>query len=711
MKDIILNIYLPHFFGWVIVTSIMASILVGIILLIKILFGKKLNPRWHYLLWIILVVRLILPWSPSSSFSIYSVLSNSYEKMSQIQHRSYIFAEHEQNYNTMQFSTETVPEVYNSKDLNGELRIILERTKEKNSKNKQGNKPPISFHFIAIYIWLAGVIVLYFITYITNKKIYNTIKKQAVIPKERIVEILEKCKESMGISRDIPLILAGELSSPTVLGFFRPKILLSNQNIKLNDQQLRHIFYHELAHIKRGDVALNWLMHCLVILNWFNPIIWLAYFWMREDQEVACDAYALTFMEESERIHYGLTLISLLEQNSIYYYDPSLANLSRNKRTMKRRILMIKKFGKKSYAWSALGITAIIVVGSLTLLNAEADVENQKSAEKTQLNEDISTQNSQVGLKNNNENGTFASNEVSKEEILERMNQTHQFFDTVQGKLSFVDRENNINESVDYKINLLPGESTAQISKKSDDTESLIYYPLSDKAYSPKDILQSTSSLLAPQDFSRILNIEFDHWELKGNEKILGLNSVILEGDLEEYQNHQIKMWVHTGTGIILKMEEKSNQNLVRSYEMKEITFNNKVAKLSATEDRVNNYLSQGTLKIKHIPGNIIRIEVNQSQNGNQVIFQGSSKDLIVVNAFPENNFSKEEIVSEDKISIFNQVEANYHSLSQGQSLIWEGDNKIYSIFGQMMGTSDVYNPEDLKEIAEEIIEFEEFSS
>jgi len=77
MIDTLINVYLPHFFDWLIETSLMASILVGFILCIKVLFRNKLTPRWQYMLWIVLMIRLLLPWSPDSSYSIYSLLSYS----------------------------------------------------------------------------------------------------------------------------------------------------------------------------------------------------------------------------------------------------------------------------------------------------------------------------------------------------------------------------------------------------------------------------------------------------------------------------------------------------------------------------------------------------------------------------------------------------------------------------------------------------------
>ena len=103
---------------------------------------------------------------------------------------------------------------------------------------------------------------------------------------------------------------------------------------------------------------------------------------MREDQELACDALALTCIDAEEQIAYGHTIISLLEHYSSYYQVPSIANFSKNKRALKRRILMIKN-SKKSYRWSAIGAVAIIAVSSVSLLNARAD--KPISPEKQQI--------------------------------------------------------------------------------------------------------------------------------------------------------------------------------------------------------------------------------------------------------------------------------------------------------------------------------------
>lgn len=380
MMDMFMNVYLPHFFNWLIETSIMASILVVLILCVKLLFRNQLNPRWQYLLWMILIVRLLLPWSFSSTYSIYSIFSNSNGTAVTSFSSS---KEHMKESTDIDYSKVAKEDSF----VAGSTQVAKENKKQsRNSANQ--NDETFSFYTILIYIWLTGVIILGFTTIIINRRLLHFIKKQPMITDQRIVTIFENCKKSMSVQQKIPLFFAGNISSPTVIGFIRPKVLLSGVHSKvLNEQQLRYIFLHELAHIKRRDVGVNWLMYGLLILNWFNPILWYAYSCMREDQELACDSLALTYINSEEQLAYGHTIISLLEHYSNFYQIPSLANLSRNKKTLKRRILMIKKF-KNSYRWSVFGVATLIAVSSISLVNARVDKPTNAMNEHTELNEE-----------------------------------------------------------------------------------------------------------------------------------------------------------------------------------------------------------------------------------------------------------------------------------------------------------------------------------
>ncbi|MDA2140557.1 M56 family metallopeptidase [Bacillus cereus group sp. Bc256] len=366
MIDMLINVYLPHFFDWLIETSLMASILVGFILCIKILFRNKLTPRWQYMLWIVLMIRLLLPWSPDSSYSIYSLLS----------YRSSVSEVIPKNMP----STESIVNIESDRTVESNSKMVT-KTSEPEVEVSLEQQTPFSLYKLAMYVWLVGVFLLAVITFITNSRLYSYIKKQPDIMDEQVATVFNRCKQSMKMKKVVSLRLAGKIASPTVFSFFRPKVLLSKKHMKvLNEQQLQHVFYHELAHIKRNDVAVNWIMYSLILLNWFNPILWYAYFCMREDQELACDAYALTFIDKEEQIAYGHTIITLLEHYS--YQVPSLANLSRNKRTLKRRIVMIKKFQKKSYRLSLLGVIAIAAIAGGFLLNARITEGDERQKEK-----------------------------------------------------------------------------------------------------------------------------------------------------------------------------------------------------------------------------------------------------------------------------------------------------------------------------------------
>ncbi|MGI8362634.1 M56 family metallopeptidase [Bacillus cereus] len=401
MIEMFINVYLPHFFDWLIETSTMASTLVVLILCIKVLFRNNLTPRWQYMLWMILIIRLVLPWSPDSSYSIYSVLTYKNDDAfisSRNPVTSILIKERIQKFEYTEGAKSNTKEDIDTPS----SELATEGNKVQTYKYEKQDDKKVSFYTIIIYIWLIGVILLSVATIIMNRRLLLYIKKQPVITDEKIVKIFEECKKSMSVQRDVPLLVSGKVPSPTVFGFIRPKLLLSSVHMNiLDEQQLRYIFHHELAHIKRRDVGMNWLMHGLLILNWFNPILWYAYSCMREDQELACDELALTCIDAEEQIAYGHTIISLLEHYSGYYHVPSIANFSKNKRALKRRILMIKKFQKNSYRWSALGVVAVIAVSSVSLLNARADmptnskkqqIEEKNSMKELKTQTDISIQ-------------------------------------------------------------------------------------------------------------------------------------------------------------------------------------------------------------------------------------------------------------------------------------------------------------------------------
>ena len=112
---------------------------------------------------------------------------------------------------------------------------------------------------------------------------------------QKTLDLLEDCKETMGVGTYLAVVETARVNSPSLLGVVRPRLLLPPGTISsLGPAQLRHVFLHELAHLKRNDVLVNWLMAALQVLHWFNPLVWLAFGRMRAERELACDNLVLS---------------------------------------------------------------------------------------------------------------------------------------------------------------------------------------------------------------------------------------------------------------------------------------------------------------------------------------------------------------------------------------------------------------------------------
>ena len=146
-------------------------------------------------------------------------------------------------------------------------------------------------------------------------------------------------------------------------------------------RELRFVFLHELGHLRRQDMAVNWLMAVLQTLHWFNPVLWLAFGRMRSDRELACDALALSRAAEGENRPYGETIVRILSDLSQPNSMPGLLGILEDKGQMKNRIRMIARF-KKTSSWQgwAAGVCAVLAVFTLTDAQTDSAIPNAAPA-------------------------------------------------------------------------------------------------------------------------------------------------------------------------------------------------------------------------------------------------------------------------------------------------------------------------------------------
>jgi bla regulator protein BlaR1 len=347
---------LSTFFRWLLVSSVQVSVLICLVFAIKAALRGRLTIRWHYWLWLLLLVRMIMPWAPESKFSIFTFISQS---------KKVIVAQ------------EATEVTFPVKTVGGEPRarqdVRPERTTSQAVQVSSGIRS-LSLGLVETLslVWLLVAFALAVFAMVCNLRLWRIIKYQRPLTEGKILDLLEDCKAEMGIQTILGVVVTDRVKSPSLFGVVRPRLLLPEGILKtLSTEELRYVFLHELSHLKRHDIYLGWLMVILQILHWFNPLVWFAFGRMRVDRELACDGLVLSTMGADNSQAYGQTLVNLFKGFSQIQFVPGIAGVLENKSQLKRRITMIAQFKKGSYQWSLLAVVLLAVLGSVALTNAE----------------------------------------------------------------------------------------------------------------------------------------------------------------------------------------------------------------------------------------------------------------------------------------------------------------------------------------------------
>lgn len=152
--------------------------------------------------------------------------------------------------------------------------------------------PAFAWPVLILALWIAGALALAAVI---------------VIRQRRALKMLGRMQHQVG---DPPEVYRATGSDgPAIVGAVRPRIILpANFEERFEAHERQVIIAHETEHLIRGDVAVNAVCAGLACLNWFNPLVHLAGFAIRVDQELACDA-SVVARYPSQRRTYGLALL------------------------------------------------------------------------------------------------------------------------------------------------------------------------------------------------------------------------------------------------------------------------------------------------------------------------------------------------------------------------------------------------------------------
>ena len=165
------------------------------------------------------------------------------------------------------------------------------------------------------------------------------------------------------LRRRVQLRQSDRIKTPLTYGVLKPVILLPKETDWNDSRQLSYVLLHEQIHIRRLDSLRKLVMTAALCIHWFNPFVWLMYILFNRDMELVCDEAVVHACGRRSRSAYARTLISMEERKSPAL--PLCNSFSRS--AVKERVTAVMKT-KKMTLW--LGIVCVVILAAVVVFLA-----------------------------------------------------------------------------------------------------------------------------------------------------------------------------------------------------------------------------------------------------------------------------------------------------------------------------------------------------
>ncbi|MBN1480102.1 redoxin domain-containing protein [candidate division KSB1 bacterium] len=337
---------------WFFITSLKATIVIALIMMLRLVLGDRLPAKWQHALWFLLIVRLVLPINMPTPFSLFNLTDKVPYRPAPPAHLN------------IEYSSTPI-----EKPAAVSFNIRKQNPAVDNAVVVQSYS--LSVMEIAGLVWLLGLASLLLYAAVLNLVTWLRFRGARPIEDSRLSTILKSSQKKLGVKKNIRLFQIEVTTSPFWFGQFRPRIYFPSALVEsLSDKDLEHIFLHELAHFKRKDIFVSMMQTLLQAAHWFNPLIWYSFSRMRNDRETACDEMVLNALGQNRSEAYGLTLISLLRYANRNGLMPVTVGLADTQEDIRHRIDRIANFSIKSKWWEVLMFVLVLVISLLALTSA-----------------------------------------------------------------------------------------------------------------------------------------------------------------------------------------------------------------------------------------------------------------------------------------------------------------------------------------------------
>ena len=321
-----------------------AAITAGI-LLFRFIFKNRISSKLQYLMWWLLILRLLMPVTPDIGLHF-----NLQDMLLKQAHQ----AELPTPAPVLDVAPASVPNTQPSYD--SVTPAVQPDTDVAPSQHVNPTKST-DWYSIVFVVWLLGAIGFLGWLIFVKLRYYESLQHLMAGGPREVYELYDRCCKELCV-KPLPLWIVNKSMSPGI-AFFGEPVLLVPLSLCNDESRLRFALLHELTHKKRGDHYMTLLLNILRAVYWFDPVVHFAFSELRADMESACDSDVLAYIGHEQKRGYLTVILDMFS----YDTEPILGmSQIRSKRMAKRRMKGAFMKSRTSPAFRAITLCIALIM-------------------------------------------------------------------------------------------------------------------------------------------------------------------------------------------------------------------------------------------------------------------------------------------------------------------------------------------------------------
>lgn len=321
-----------------------AAITAGI-LLFRFIFKNRISPKLQYLMWWLLILRLIIPVTPDIGIHL---------GLQSIPQEQAVQAAPSATAPVLDVAPASVPNTQPSYE--SVTPAVQPDTDVAPSQHVNPTKST-DWYSIVFVVWLLGAIGFLGWLIFVKLRYYESLQHLMAGGPREAYELYDRCCKELCV-KPLPLWIVNKSMSPGI-AFFGEPVLLVPLSLCGDESRLRFALLHELTHKKRGDHYMTLLLNILRAVYWFDPVVHFAFSELRADMESACDSDVLAYIGHEQKRGYLTVILDMFS----YDTEPILGmSQIRSKRMAKRRMKGAFMKSRTSPAFRAITLCIALIM-------------------------------------------------------------------------------------------------------------------------------------------------------------------------------------------------------------------------------------------------------------------------------------------------------------------------------------------------------------